>query len=89
MTSTVAVSFPDEFLDQVDCVAREEHRSRSELLREAMRLYIEVRHGKRRPGDDPRVRSAVATQDALARMAPGSGEDSARDLRQWRRQEEI
>jgi CopG family transcriptional regulator/antitoxin EndoAI len=80
----VMVSFPSEFLAEVDRIAREEHRSRSELLREAMRLYIEMRQGTRRPGDDPRVQSAVAAQDALARLAPGTGEDSAADVRRWR-----
>ena len=84
MSAKVMVSFPEEFLEQVDRIAREEHRSRSELLREAMRLYIEMRRGERRPGDDPRVRAAVATQDALARLAPGHGEDSAADVRRWR-----
>jgi metal-responsive CopG/Arc/MetJ family transcriptional regulator len=77
------VSFPAEFLAEVDEVAQSEHRSRSELLREAVRLYIETRH-QRRPSDDPRVRSAIATQNALARLAPGTGEDSAADVRRWR-----
>ena len=76
MAVKVMVSFPEEFLEQVDDVAREEHRSRSELLREALRLYMATRQRRRRPGDDPRVRAAVATQDALARLAPGTGEDS-------------
>ncbi len=40
MTSKVMVSFPDEFLSEIDRIADEEHRSRSELLREAMRLYM-------------------------------------------------
>ena len=80
MAVKVMVSFPREFLAEVDEVARQEHRSRSELLREAMRLYIRLR----RPGDDSRVRSAVATQDALARIAPGTGEDSTTDVRRWR-----
>jgi len=78
------VSFPQEFLEQVDRIAREEHRSRSELLREAMRLYIKMRRGERRPGGDPRVQATVATQDALARLAPGTGEDSTADVRRWR-----
>jgi len=84
MAVKVMVSFPREFLAKVDEVARQEHRSRSELLREAVRLYIEMRRGARRPGDDPRVRSAVATQDGLARLAPGTGEDSTADVRRWR-----
>ena len=84
MTVKVMVSFPEEFLEQVDQVAREEHRSRSELLREALRLYIEMRRGQRRPGDDARVQAAVAAQDTLARLAPGTGEDSTGDVRRWR-----
>ena len=84
MAVKVMVSFPEEFLEQVDQVAREEHRSRSELLREAMRVYMEMRRGRQRPGEVPQVQAAVATQDALARMAPGTGEDSAADVRRWR-----
>ena len=83
MTSKVMVSFPDEFLAEVDRVAREEHRSRSELLREAMRLYIEMRR-RARPGDDPRVQAAVAVQNELARVALGAGQDSTEDIRRWR-----
>jgi metal-responsive CopG/Arc/MetJ family transcriptional regulator len=84
MATKVIVSFPDELLAQVDRIAKEEHRSRSELLREAVRLYMTVRHSADRPGDDPRVRAAIAVQDALAQAAPGSGEDSVEDLRRWR-----
>ena len=84
MTTKVMVSFPDEFLAEVDRIARDEQRSRSELLREAMRVYIEVRRSTRRPGDDPRVRAAVATQDTLSRKAPGAGENSVTDVRRWR-----
>jgi metal-responsive CopG/Arc/MetJ family transcriptional regulator len=84
MAKRVMVSFPDGFLAEVDRIARDEHRSRSELLREAMRLYIEVRRGQRRSTDTSRVWSAIAIQDALARLSPGSGEDSAADVRHWR-----
>lgn len=84
MAVKVMVSFPSEFLAEVDRIAREEHRSRSELLREAMRLYVRERQTRSRPGVDPRVRSAVAIQDALAEVAPGTGEDSAADVRRWR-----
>jgi metal-responsive CopG/Arc/MetJ family transcriptional regulator len=40
-TSTVNISFREELLNEIDEVARSESRSRSELLREAARLYIE------------------------------------------------
>ncbi len=84
MATKVMVSFPEEFLAEVDRIAREEHRTRSELLREAMRLYMERKRSKRRPGSDLRVRQAVATQDALTRLAPGTDEDSTADIRRWR-----
>lgn len=40
-TSTVNISFTKELLDQIDETARRECRSRSELLREAARVYID------------------------------------------------
>jgi metal-responsive CopG/Arc/MetJ family transcriptional regulator len=43
-SSTVNISFNDELLKQIDRVAQEESRSRSELIREAARGYIERRH---------------------------------------------
>lgn len=36
----ILVSMPDEFLDKVDGIATEEQRTRSELVREALRSYI-------------------------------------------------
>lgn len=80
----VMVSVPNEFLMEIDRVAQEEHRSRSELMREAMRLYLEVQNKRKRPGDDPMIRRAVAVQDAISRLSPGSGEDSVDEIRQWR-----
>lgn len=40
-TNTVNISFNKELLDQIDQIAKEESRSRSELIREAARSYIE------------------------------------------------
>ena len=40
-TSTVNISFRQDLLEQIDEVARTESRSRSELLREAARMYIQ------------------------------------------------
>ena len=38
--STVNISFQEDFLVQIDEVASNESRTRSELIREAVRLYI-------------------------------------------------
>ena len=39
-TQTVNISFSDSLLRDIDSVSREEARSRSELIREAARVYI-------------------------------------------------
>ncbi|MBN1341255.1 MAG: ribbon-helix-helix protein, CopG family [Phycisphaerae bacterium] len=43
MGKTVSVSLPEPLLRQLDEIARDESRSRSELMREAARMYIELR----------------------------------------------
>lgn len=40
-TVTVNISFPKSLFKTLDAVAKQEARSRSELLREGVRLYIE------------------------------------------------
>ena len=40
-TSTVNISFQEKLLSQIDEIAQNESRTRSELIREATRLYIE------------------------------------------------
>ena len=37
----VLISMPEEFLDKIDQVAEGENRTRSELIREALRTYIQ------------------------------------------------
>jgi Arc/MetJ-type ribon-helix-helix transcriptional regulator len=41
----VMVSFPDEFLERVDRRARAQNRSRSDLIREALRRELDERSG--------------------------------------------
>lgn len=36
----VLISMPEEFLNKIDGVAEVENRTRSELIREALRTYI-------------------------------------------------
>lgn len=38
----VIISLPDQFLKEVDKIAKRELRSRSELFREAIRVYLSV-----------------------------------------------
>lgn len=46
----VLISMPEKFLDEIDSVADSENRTRSELIREALRTYMyrnQVRDGKK------------------------------------------
>ncbi len=36
----VLISMPERFLDEIDSVAENENRTRSELIREALRTYM-------------------------------------------------
>lgn len=47
-TSTVNISFRKDLLKEIDRRAREEFRTRSELIREAARNYIESRKNWKR-----------------------------------------
>lgn len=60
-TSTVNISFREDLLKEIDEVARSESRSRSELLREAARVYIE------------RKRRLQAAMDSIRATAAANG----------------
>lgn len=47
--SRILVSMPDKFLKDVDNIANNENRSRSELIREALRLYMKENYYARNP----------------------------------------
>jgi predicted transcriptional regulator len=44
-TNTLTISLPSAMAKQMERVQKEEHRTRSELLREAWRQYFESRYG--------------------------------------------
>ncbi len=46
----VLISMPEKFLDEIDLVANYENRTRSELIREALRTYMyrnQIRNSKK------------------------------------------
>lgn len=44
--SRVLISMPEQFLNKIDGIADNENRSRSELIREALRTYIDNKNQK-------------------------------------------
>ena len=78
------VTIPDEFLEEVDARAEAEHRSRSELVREALRGYL--RSGGRRGdiSDRPEFKKAIQFQDEMRRRHQGSGYSGSEAVRKMR-----
>jgi metal-responsive CopG/Arc/MetJ family transcriptional regulator len=63
MPKKVLVALPPGLLEQIDFVAQVEHRSRSDLIREALRRYIE--NFKRSQGPRMSVSTVGAQKIAL------------------------
>ena len=78
--SKVMISLPDEFLRDVDGIARAEHRSRSELVREAIRRYVnsQAAHPNRK------ARGEAAVRILKARLRLPKGENTTSIIRQMR-----
>jgi len=78
------VTVPEEFLREVDARAEAEHRSRSELVREALRGYL--RSGGRRGdiSDRPEVKRALRIQEETRRAVEGSGYNGSEAVRRMR-----
>ncbi len=80
----VMISIPEEFLAEIDEAAEAENRNRSEFVREALRLYLEIRKTQMIPGQDPRVQRAIAIQDKIAHQDTLTEWDSTAEIRKWR-----
>lgn len=77
-SQTFTVSLPRDLAEEVDQVARAENRTRSELVREAFRQYVQRRR---------RWASIFAYgEEAGERAGVRSEEDVARIVREWREQ---
>ena len=65
-TETITFSLPPEMAQHLRQVVKEEDRTVSELLREAIRLYMEEREWRRRERLE-RLRSPISTERVEAR----------------------
>ena len=59
----ILVTMPDAFLDKVDGVASDEQRTRSELIREALRTYM---NRKNMPSQEKAIKNAAILDDLLS-----------------------
>ena len=74
-TSTVNISFREDLLKEIDRVARSESRSRSELVREAARIYIERKR---------RMKSILESVQKIALARGLTEDDVAEEIKAYR-----
>ena len=79
----INISIPQEILDEIDRVSREEKKTRSELLRMAFNIYLDVLKEDRREKEKQKsIEKAMQTQDKI-RDEIGNI-DLIQELRKWR-----
>jgi metal-responsive CopG/Arc/MetJ family transcriptional regulator len=72
MTSKmISVSIPEEMLPEIDNAAHKEHRSRSELIREALRRYLSPESGRMIPLGDAEPDEVAAIKRGRAAFKRG------------------
>ncbi len=81
--SKVMLSLSREFLRDMDAIARAERRSRSELVREAIRTYVATRAGAHLEASSAQSRRA-ASRILRARLRLPAGQNAASLVRQLR-----
>jgi len=74
---TVNISFKKELLKKIDDIAKEESRSRSELVREAARIYIERKE---------RWKKIFSYGDILAREKGLAEADLGKEIETYRKE---
>ena len=67
----ITISLPPPLLKQAEAVAREENRTKSELVREALRFYVETRTVRKETARE-RVAAFLARVDARTGRAPAA-----------------
>jgi len=67
----ITISLPPPLLRQAEAVAKEENRTKSELVREALRFYVETR-AVRRETTRERIAPLLARVDARTRRTPAA-----------------
>ncbi len=73
----INISFKKDLLKKIDDIAKEESRSRSELVREAARIYIERKN---------RWKKIFSYGDILTRGTDISEEDLNKEIEAYRKQ---
>lgn len=77
-----AISIPDEYIEKLDIAAKEGSRSRSDLIRLAIKEFTDNLDRERETRE--RREAAWRDMDEIRAKTKGSGFNSTEFLRQWR-----
>lgn len=80
--SRIIITVPDPLLKEIDREAKQDHRSRAELVRDALRVYL----AQRREEQERKARAieAVRLIDEARRLSAGKGISGADIIKKWR-----
>lgn len=84
--SKVMISMADELLGLIDKSAKQEHRNRSEFIREAVRTYLGINQTRDKLSrrQDPQILQAIKFQDEIAQRDSTPDWNSVDEIRHWR-----
>jgi len=83
-SSKIMISVPEEMLSEMDREARDDHRSRSEFIREAVRHFLEFKRSHNIPRNISKIQEAVEVQEALAEGDTIEDWNGTDVIRRWR-----
>jgi metal-responsive CopG/Arc/MetJ family transcriptional regulator len=79
----INITLPEELLREIDKTAKQEHISRSEFLRKAVKTYWEVRSAKR--AEEERARNIKEAIEIQRRLRKKTGNwNGVAEIRKWR-----
>lgn len=80
--SRIIITIPDPLLKEVDREAKQDHRSRAELVRDALRAFVVERQAERER--KARAAEAVRIMAEVRRLSAGKGISGADLIKKWR-----
>ena len=79
----INISIPQEILEEIDALSKEENMTRSELIRKAFQTYVEILTEKKRERKKKKgIEKAMELQDEVRKIVGDM--DLIKDLRDWR-----
>lgn len=80
--SRIIITIPDPLLKEIDREAKQDHRSRAELVRDALRVYLDRKRAEEE--EQAKRRRAAELMDELRKETIGKGIKASEVIKKWR-----